>query len=472
MKLLCNSSPVQTRKRPYSPSLSPATDESPAKRIRCDRNWYDLLSKVYLTKDALRELARRNAELERQTHEAGAHDPPSPAYSSGLLSPLSSQQSQPEAEIDWKDLTRFARHGGPDLSDLRNVCHSLLQEFAMLTCQCTAPMPPKATRGRKKGEREKMGPSAPRIQPRKRGRPSKDRSEAADEDEPSTKKTESTGPFDDNFCAFLTTIGVFDATHTDPKAADVDEISDRLDLSRQDVTVTDDTVLRLRAVMHGSSHKKTVCQEVLVTLLGELPLDKLDERGGHVNFSELQPLSPVAEFGPSLPLAFPQPDYYHGAKSVEVHSYLKEHLAAFIMPTADQSLPVAPNLFVVFQGPEGCTQVAECQARHYGAFGARGIHKLETFRRPLAFDKKIKAITITVVGSSVGIFGTYIIPATSPNQPLSYHNVLLDDHSLCGQRRSCEKGIVAIRNAMDIARTIRVAAIERAKAMIPSYSAC
>jgi hypothetical protein len=58
--------------------------------------FYDRLSKIWLTSGALRELNRRNRILH-------------------LLASLPRPSAPP------KDLARFARRGGPDLSNLRGV---------------------------------------------------------------------------------------------------------------------------------------------------------------------------------------------------------------------------------------------------------------------------------------------------------------------------------------------------------------
>lgn len=62
--------------------------------------FWDSLSKVWLTHNALRELDRRNTQI----------------------SAIQATQSlRPVTSNDGKDIRRFARQGGPDLSELRGV---------------------------------------------------------------------------------------------------------------------------------------------------------------------------------------------------------------------------------------------------------------------------------------------------------------------------------------------------------------
>lgn len=82
-------------------STSPSsTNSSWSNSDRAERNYWDTLSKVGLSRGATRELNRRNALL-RAKLPLTAHIP------AILECP--------------KDITHFARHGGPDLSDIRQV---------------------------------------------------------------------------------------------------------------------------------------------------------------------------------------------------------------------------------------------------------------------------------------------------------------------------------------------------------------
>lgn len=87
--------------------------------------FWDSLSKIWLTKGALKELDRRNTQP--------VSNPPSPcqrAYrpvTRRFFTTLKPTQSVYDflhscTPRTLKDLKKFARHGGPDLSDLRGVC--------------------------------------------------------------------------------------------------------------------------------------------------------------------------------------------------------------------------------------------------------------------------------------------------------------------------------------------------------------
>ena len=85
-------------------STSPSTHPSRSTRDRAEREYWDTLSDPWLTSDALRELNRRNRAV--RANALPTADTPA------------CLKQRP------KDITHFALHGGPDLSDIRKV-HSL-----------------------------------------------------------------------------------------------------------------------------------------------------------------------------------------------------------------------------------------------------------------------------------------------------------------------------------------------------------
>ena len=94
--------------------------------------FWDRLSKIWLTKRALRELDRRNSQstqvLFDSSHERARRQPASRDFLA--QSDRSCQITQDAADYIrycgpkvLKDIRRFTRRGGPDLSDLRNARH-------------------------------------------------------------------------------------------------------------------------------------------------------------------------------------------------------------------------------------------------------------------------------------------------------------------------------------------------------------
>jgi hypothetical protein len=89
--------------------------------------FWDKLSKIWLTKYALRELGRRNGK--RVTQSTSRQVPQSVTRPITQSFRKGRRSAQTAGELlhtytaeEAKDVQLFARHGGPDLSDLRGVC--------------------------------------------------------------------------------------------------------------------------------------------------------------------------------------------------------------------------------------------------------------------------------------------------------------------------------------------------------------
>jgi hypothetical protein len=92
--------------------------------------FWDNLSKIWLTRSALRELDRRNAQSAPNPPWSSYRRPHRPLTRRGLAEWKKLHQPT-QSVIDFpshnkprrlKDIQLLARHGGPDLSDLRGVC--------------------------------------------------------------------------------------------------------------------------------------------------------------------------------------------------------------------------------------------------------------------------------------------------------------------------------------------------------------
>lgn len=94
--------------------------------------FYDNLSKIHLTRDALKELDRRNTQSVPPSHHSLYRRSHRPITRQTVAHRKEKEDSwkptQPIADFLTRSVGRlqeiklFARHGGPDLSDLRGVC--------------------------------------------------------------------------------------------------------------------------------------------------------------------------------------------------------------------------------------------------------------------------------------------------------------------------------------------------------------
>jgi len=122
------------RQRPEPPEKT-GTSQPPPKKQRLNHPsgsqppsaFWDNLSKLWLTKRALRELGRRNSQTAPSPSRSPHRRDYQVAYCTDYLS-----RCTPRI---LKNIRVLARHGGPDLSDLRNVCiarHLLASRLTLL----------------------------------------------------------------------------------------------------------------------------------------------------------------------------------------------------------------------------------------------------------------------------------------------------------------------------------------------------
>lgn len=130
----------QNRKRQHAevelwhddlPSLPPKRFKSSRKPHSCSKlpppAFWDNLSKVWLTRRALEELDRRNAQsaFNQSPVQPKGKKPRTRSAVRELKHRAQPALPNPANRyLDRGNLQRFARHGGPDLSDLKGVCIS------------------------------------------------------------------------------------------------------------------------------------------------------------------------------------------------------------------------------------------------------------------------------------------------------------------------------------------------------------
>lgn len=463
---------------------SPAPDRRLHKHARHSHDpaavYYDSLSRIWLTKGALRELDRRNG----QTHQSPLSPPASP---SSLL------------ELDNAHaaaLRRFARNGGPDLSDLRHASAPSPLRFASLTARLQYPAPalpiaprdssrPARERDRSRGQldqtrgrgvnkdgrtRSALRGRGRRLRSLSRDRGGSARSVPSQPEGESRAPTQSSSPYDENFRQHLIDHNVFppfyqlrnDGTlQTLPRAHNHDEVLARLRQSRTDLSSAPFT--------NAAFHKFQVDyangpEEGLLDFVYSVLEGPDIDRGGRGGRSRLTNLANLI----SVTLTAPMPDLYYGAHPEEILPGLWNHLSNHIEPSTQKDLPAAPNFFLAAKGPNGTQAVAINQAVYDGATGARAIAALENFAGTPSMDGNIKAISSALVGGSLYIYGVHLAPPMNNRSSITYIVQQLDAYCLTGNLENCRRGLTIFRNAIDWTGELHSAAIAKANA---AYSA-
>ena len=201
-----------------------------------------------------------------------------------------------------------------------------------------------------------------------------------------------------------------------------------------------------------AGNEADIMSNVLPTIVG----NRRYPSGYNVRFNNLDP---VAEG-----LVVPQPDYYEGEHRGLGSRQLRSQLDKSIVPSRQQGYPFLPNFFTEAKGREGAIGVAQRQAAHDGAVGARGMHLTENHgRRRERFDNKARTVSSILDGAGhLDIFSHHVSKPAGRGAPPETHMTPLRSYSLTDTPESFRQGVGAYRNASDYAHHHRTETIKNA----------
>ncbi|KAG5799299.1 hypothetical protein H9Q69_001674 [Fusarium xylarioides] len=417
----------QNRKRQCADEPSLANIEPPTKKAKTRsetereawESWenppefYDRLSKISLTHRALKELNRR-------TRSHPSHPFP-PVYP--IANALACARSS-------RELAQFARHGGPDLRDLRGYPH--------LPTDHPHPIDMSASRPSRSRNTRSTHPAL--ILPTT-----------------ATTKTKKSAPYDRDFDLHLTEHGVHQLyTSEEP---DLEEITAAVSKPRLSLSPSRFSDGAFRAFQESNARARDE-DDVLATVIPTILGPSQASRGCARNtvFSALEPLTDGT-------ITAAKPDIYWGAYPEQLTLLARNELAGHIMPSTMLDKPMAPNVFLEVKGPEGKAAVATRQVRYDGAVGARGMHSLQNYlvEEP-QYDRKPHTFSFTYHEGALKKYSHHMTaPMTEGGRP-EYHISQIDTWGMTGKRSTFIEGATDLRNTLDLAETYRGAFIENANA--------
>lgn len=155
-------------------------------------------------------------------------------------------------------------------------------------------------------------------------------------------------------------------------------------------------------------------------------------------------------------LANAKPDHFFGARPEQLNHKIRDELSEFVIPSTQSSLPIAPNFFLETKGPDGSLAVATRQACYHGALGARGMHKLQSYKQDEpSSDNNAYTITSIYHGGQLKLYTTHpTAPRESDGRP-EYIMSQLKGWSMTSDSETFRKGATAYRNARDWAKEQR-----------------
>lgn len=144
---------------------------------------------------------------------------------------------------------------------------------------------------------------------------------------------------------------------TEPTEADnFDQLKQRLRKDREDISALDEAAFRRFQKVCNARKEGPLSTTIYHTLEGTIE-DYHAKRNGNIALANFHALN-AANLKPA------SPDVYYGARPEQITPVaIRTKLFAFIEPSTQNHLPVAPNFFIGLKGPDGRSEVAENQAR-------------------------------------------------------------------------------------------------------------
>ncbi|KAF5229497.1 hypothetical protein FANTH_14173 [Fusarium anthophilum] len=433
------------KKRPRSRSSERPGDDTQlfTQRVKIDHpaisppQFWDNLSQLSLTKNALREYNRRTTPISA-SHSSTSNLQPPPrtrralAARSTVHTPSAQEFLRQSSPADRTRVKHFARNGGPNLNDLR---------------------------GYRLPNNHDMGSSQTSLGRRKRGSRSPDKSNTTT----NTTTTRSTGPYDRDFQQHLIDHNIFPPGYEYPDGREpsepdnIDEIRRALEQPRASLSPSRFSKNDFKRFKRADDHA-TKESRVTASVIPIIEGDPGDTRciASDIPFTNLDHLTDGS-------LVCAKPDVYHGARPEQLHKGVRRALKHHIVPSTQDDLPVLPNNFVEVKGPDGSLSVATRQALYDVTLGTRGFQSLLSYgATEPCYDNKAHALVWVYHGGQIKAYTSHALEPSTPEAPPGYAMTQIDSWSLTGNYESFRRGAGAYRNGRDWAKKQRDEAIAEA----------
>lgn len=371
-------------------------------------SFWDSLSSIKLTSAALDELNRRNKHLPKPVPIALGTD-------SGVdFDNLPARRGEISAELQ-----RFARVGGPSLTDIRGY-----------------------TRPGSIDLEEPTSGSVDMVGKRKSRTPSGQANSKKSKSE-NTTETRNTSPYDDNFMTALLDRHINKPDY-DPKPTNFEALKTLMKPkgSSSISDFTEEKLSEFRAAAAKATNEEGVNIEVITKI-------KDDTVYHTVQTQKCSNWAPLLDKGG---LTAAKPDYMDGLEIKSENGFLRSYLQEFIVPAAN--VPFLPNFFFEAKGPKGTPEIANRQALHDGSLGARGI----LYTRICAGEKlDSDAYTFSGLFSSgvLKLFAHFITQPDGNKGMLHYHMCILGQWLVENDVDTFRLAVTAFRNLRQHASTVR-----------------
>jgi len=397
-------------------------------RHQTPSSFWDNLSRLWLTRRALREFDRR-------TIWPAA---PVPPHRTG------------KENIDFAKLKRFARHGGPSLGNIRGV--SSIQSFSDSPSDRTQYPDPEAS-----------VPSSSTMNSSQSG--SRKRAKTGKESDTSST-TRKSSAYKRNFEQHLIDHGVYPdgygGVRNVQEPHNWEEIHMKLAMPRASLSpsrFSREAFLDFKEKNQDALTENKVMSKVFPIITGTADIPSQE----NLRFGNLKDLTDGS-------ITKAQPDFYDGARPEDLNRQIREELGPYIVPSTNTAAPCLPNFFTEAKGPNGGTPTCKNQALYDGAVGARGIHELRSYVDPeTAYDNNAYTITSTYHGGSgtLTVYTTHPTLSKDTKRPTEYRMTQLNSLAMTGNPDTFRQGACLLRNARELAKEKREELIAAANGKVP-----
>ncbi|KAF5019175.1 hypothetical protein F66182_8825 [Fusarium sp. NRRL 66182] len=453
----------QTKRPRTSEHSDGDTQQLPAKRVKIDHpaipppQFWDNLSRPVLTRNALRELDRRTRSASHSSATDLQHRPRTRrtrAARSNTCSASAQEFLRQLSPAGRARVERLARHGGPNLKDLRGYRPS--SNHDMSSSQTSLGR-------RKRGSRSagKSNTTTNLTNPTNPTNPTY-----------TTTNTKSTGPYDRAFQQHLIDFNIFPPGYEYPDGDEIsepdniDEIRQALERPRASLSPSrfskDDFKKFRRADDHATKESR-----VMASVIPVIEGDPGDTKciASDISFTNLDHLTDGS-------LVSAKPDLCYGARPEQLHKEVRRALNNHIIPSTQDDLPILPNNFLEVKGPDGTLSVATRQALYNVTLGTRGFQSLLSYGATEPhYDNKATALAWIYYGGSLKAYASHVLKPLTPDAPPGYAMTQIDSWSLTGNCESFRRGAGAYRNGRDWAKRQRDDAIQQANGKVVNFGA-
>ncbi|CAH0044890.1 unnamed protein product [Clonostachys solani] len=319
-------------------------------------------------------------------------------------------------EQERSKLLRFARAGGPDLTDLRGYYiktgePSYYLDYEESTSEMGIPEKP---------PRRPSGASKP------------------------------------DFLRKCIRYNIYPRTHTTPKRnysprpQNIDSILEMLRPKPGDHLVGDAEFKNFESAAAHATSQAYVMGHLVTMLLGGRGFKSME----NVPFLNLDSMTDGE-------LSAPQPDLCDGVQPETVEDSVRDDLETIIAPSEESESPLVTNFFLQAEGPQGTINVAQKQVTLDGAYGSRMMHALQNFGKGTPeYDENAYTFSATYIEGILSLFAHHVAAPTihTKGHP-GYHITLLRGFVLHDELAFAD-GIYALRALRQLARTYREEFIE------------